>query len=653
MSKLPSIFTPTGHGKKTSNGSVNNSLLPAIDNPITPMSRTSEMNRDSVFSVRSLYSEEDFEDEVGSISSQSTGKSPSLYNNHNNLFALTEINGNNATSPTMMRKRMKKTEKKKKSVGWNVNEIEITENNPLPFNLKYNSLVDNLLKNIRFPDENSKRVFDKYFCPNNPLNQIILKDTFWFVFCTFFKPKDQPAGLRFVKELSVNTAKYFLSIKREDKDTFLDVYHFALSYCILKALKKHFSASKKLFTLNFQVRVYELICELFNGVKYKRESLIMKRIKYFPLKSEESYFEKLKRKQKKKKNSKKKRSESLDDRVDRESVDISRATTSTSKTESYLEKDFYSSSEDEEDNSREFESVFYSQKQEPLSSVIQKLGIDENYHCLPVSFLDQEVESPKKKIIQEEVALEVNNINKKKLLSPRITSSSYNEYFYSEEKLKEKYWDTFTMSPLVNKALEKEPTEFAAKKVRLLHKDGTSNSLFRTCTEEDNIKNISKYNEIWNPLSATEIKKSKLRQRAQHEQAIKNIKETRKDIKRIRQTAKEEKRILENERRDILNSKTKVSDLCKQIISEQGKNIKIERMFQSECLKFKGEYIASTLKEKSFVIEQKLAKVEKIILEAREVEISKEEHQMAEQEMEIDYDKRDPPNGLNVSLFVR
>ncbi|EFC45387.1 predicted protein [Naegleria gruberi] len=570
-------------------------------------------------------------------------------------FYLTEVG-------TMAKKKLRK----KKIVGWNVKEVELTADGPLPFELKFDPLIDNLMKNIRISDSDIKAVFEKNFSPYNHLNRSIIQNSFWFVYSLFFQDKPEVCE-RFISELSLDSAKFALNLGRHHRDAFFEVYHLAVAYCILKALRKHFSACKKLFTTNFKVRVYEVICEVFLGIRYKREFLHSQRTKYFPKKSEDTFFEKLLRKQSKKstETSKSKKKE-----VDQSTVSKS---TTAPRPDSASEKEFYSSSEEEEETPDEMEEIDNTSK-DHISDQIQKLGLDENYHALPSEVLEQEIEAienRKKKLKLANKEASKSNVEqgkKQKELSPRIRNPEYFKYFSNGQTapMQDKYWYTFQMSPLMLKALRKPPAEFALNytspelgknKVRLIHKDGFSKPIFFGSLSDPNklVNNVKKFQKVWNPDSIEEVEKVRQRLKTNKEMRKRSTQESDRDIRWIKGSTREELRVIEQEKREVLQNKDSVSNVCNQIIKKniEESTSRAEKRYQTvPSSNFKGSAFATVLHENYNTMNKKLQKLDKLLSTTGDrCLITKEQHLKEEEDLGTDLDKKDPPKALNVSLF--
>ncbi|KAG2385913.1 hypothetical protein C9374_003062 [Naegleria lovaniensis] len=595
----------------------------------------------------------------GSLSDDDEDENNSDRSTSAHTFHLTEV-----ASALVMKKKMRKT---KKIVGWTVKEVEIGMDSKLPFELKFNALINNLNKNIHFPDSEAKAMFEKHFDPNNELNRRIIENSFWFVFSVFFQDHSEVCE-RFISVLAKDVARFSLTLGRQNRDVFFEVYHLAVSYCILKAFRKHFSGSKKEFTTNFKTRVYELICEVFLGIRYKRDFLHIQRMKYFPKKSEDTFLEKLIRKQQTKKNkmdsssgSKAKKKEDF--------TSMSRAT--SLRPDSPPEGDFYSSSEEEDEIPDEMEEIENaSTRQESVSDPIQKLGLDENYHCLPKEVLEQEneeIENMKKKMkMSNKATINPETGKKQKQLSPRMRNLDYVKHLSHSDIMKEKYWGTFSMSPLMMRALGKPPPEFSLNytspemgknKVRLINKDGFSKPVFFGSLSDPQklLNNVKKFQKVWHPDSLEEVGKVKERLKTNKELKERNTKEAQRDIRWIKGSTKEELKQIEKEKSDVLKNKETISTVCSQILKKrsEGTTSRVEKRYQGvESHNFKGTAFASVIYENYTDLNKKLTRLDKLLSATGDrCFITKEQHLKEEAELHYDLDTKDPPKAHNVSLF--
>lgn len=595
----------------------------------------------------------------GSLSDDDDEENNSDRSNSAHTFHLTEV-----ASAIAMKKKLRKT---KKIVGWTVKEVEITMDNKLPFELKFTALVNNLNKNIHFSDAETKAMFEKQFDPNNELNRRIIENSFWFVFSVFFQDNSEVCE-RFISVLAKDVARFSLTLGRHNRDAFFEVYHLAVSYCILKAFRKHFSGSKKEFTSNFKVRVYELICEVFLGIRYKREFLQKQRMKYFPKKSEDTFLEKLIRKQQTKKN-KMDSSAGAKAKKKEDFASISRA--ASLRPDSPPEGDFYSSSEEEEEIPDEMEEIENaSTRQETVSDPIQKLGLDENYHSLPKEVLEQEyeeIEAMKKRTkMANKTTINQETGKKQKQLSPRMRNLDYVKHLSHSDILKEKYWGTFSMSPLMMRALGKPPPEFSLNytspemgknKVRLINKDGFSKPVFFGSLSDPQklLNNVKKFQKVWHPDSLDEVDKVKERLKTNKEIKERNVKEAQRDIQWIKGSIKEELKQIEKEKAEVLKNKESISGLCTQILKKRSEDAssRIEKRYQAvESHNFKGTAFASVIYENYSELNKKLSRLDKLLSATGDrCFITKEQHLKEEAELQYDLDTKDPPKAHNVSLF--
>jgi len=252
-------------------------------------------------------------------------------------------------------------------------------------------------------------------------------------------------------------------------------------------------------------------------------------------------------------------------------------------------------------------------------------------------------------------------------MSPRLQNADYVTFLSGDsDKLKEKYWYTLSMSPLVMRAMKKVPPEFSLNYstpelgknvVRLIKKDGFSQPTFFGSLNDPKklLSNIKKYHKVWNPESTSEIKISTMRQNLSKEMNQRNNREAKRDIHWIKSSTRAELTQIEKEKKDLIKNKANITQLCEQLVkkSEEEATSKTEIRYQTvESHNFKGSAFAGVVFENTTRLEKKLNKLQKLLNNTSEIcFITKEEHKREEADLSCDLDSRDPPKALNVSLL--
>jgi len=155
-----------------------------------------------------------------------------------------------------------------------------------PFQIKTDILTRTVLSKMKL-EPKKQAMFAKHF--DTEESKAIISDMFWFSFVAFFEPSKLEEGemLTHFEKMAATTTKFFWNVKREERDQFFDMYHYAVSYSIVRALKKHFKGSKDYFTREWQLRVFELMSELFTGIRLRKNLLKQKCIQMFPQKKKD------------------------------------------------------------------------------------------------------------------------------------------------------------------------------------------------------------------------------------------------------------------------------------------------------------------------------------------------------------------------------
>jgi hypothetical protein len=470
-----------------------------------------------------------------------------------------------------------------------------------------------------------------------------------------------------MEDLSKTCTQFFWLMDKDDRNAFFDNYHLAISFAINKALRKHFPGSKKRFTANFKIRVFELVSEIVTGIRLRPTYLLRKKDKLFPRKKRD-ILEVLRRREKEnmktKSRAKKKRPE---------------------ETEIPLKsKGFYSSSEEEEqgleaefNDLENFEDITAATKSLGAGDAIllkhndKKKSDRKNNKSIMISTNRLQDEEEEEREEEEEERSEKERTLTKKpdkekqasvveaMLkpSPRFESELYRNAVTQlmlakhesspsrsnsrlsendaddeqdgtqsrrriERRDKTRFWSTYTMSPLIGRFVP-EPIEMqCSSNGRLIKRNGFQNPHFfgGSMDEKRRRKQIIEYNRKWiNPPSMEHLTMSnnmhKKWEQAMAEKAKKSEKPTQADIKKKQD---DEDALLQKEKMEILNDKTgvRIKKLCSDMIGthkEVSKKGRLETKYElEEAHHFRGTTLALYASETSQEVSKDIKKIDRL-----------------------------------------
>jgi hypothetical protein len=579
-------------------------------------------------------------------------------------------------------------------------EIQFKSIHAPPIDIRYTELFENIADKIQLPSRAESEIFRKYFC--SEANQEITSRLFWYVFCAFFQPNELENTDEMMNDLSKLTTNFFWLMDKNHRNKFFDSYHIAMSFAIIKALQKHFPGSKKRFSSNFKLRVFELISELITGIRLRRYYLLGKRNKLFPRKKRD-ILEVLMHKQEKMRpppSSRRKRTPDTN-----------------------FMKGFYSSSDEEEDDGIEAEVASMENSKEDIKSFTANLGRDDSSfytETRPIHHKrtrkhaedddsdddpyydpyrdDQKLQlqtllsaavthrhmtndekashkhdtysfdfpgivpstnnTPRVKetprvdnSFQQEMAKKLFKKTQEKLESDDDFSSCTSgddsdttvsimsdqpvkkfrkkEYVQENEPVqqpftpREKFWSTYTTSPLIRRCVP-EPVEMkCAPDVRLIKRDDYQSPYF-FCSNMDETKRkkqVYQYERKWvHPLSMEHFQISMHKRRMNHSMQVKNEEEARKDMVWIKNKTEEELNKLKQEKVQILSDKsgTKVGTLCEKLITKNKETQHNEAKYNlAQASSFRGTTLSHYMSDMCEEVEKDFKRVDKIYEKSR------------------------------------
>jgi hypothetical protein len=285
-----------------------------------PTSRhSSNTSRSSLGLFHLTEAEFDSDDSLSDILSPQNHHHNNVYNLMRTSITLSGISKKNRSVVTQKEKRTE--------------DIFFKSIEKPPIEIRFKDLFENVIGSIHIPDKSESAAFKEYFC--SEMSQKIISNLFWYVFCAFFQPNGLVSMQDIMEDLSKTSTQFFWFMKKEDRNSFFENYHLAVSFAINKALRKHFPGSKKRFTPNFKIRVFELVSEIVTGIRLRPSYLLRKKDKLFPRKKRD-ILEVLRREKEKMKN------ENVSRKKKKNAESPSAAEMAKSN------KGFYSSSEEEE-----------------------------------------------------------------------------------------------------------------------------------------------------------------------------------------------------------------------------------------------------------------------------------------------------------------
>ena len=227
-----------------------------------------------------------------SSSSKTESELPKITSN--SAFPLTELDivdsksfHSNGFAEDFKSKMTGISQKKKRSILpslYSVEDCKITSLLHPPFKVKTQKLTRIVMKKIKLTPQSQQDTFFTYF--DTEESKMIISNMFWFVFCAFFDSEklNDDSMIEMIENVAKTATEFFWRMKKEDRDLFFDVYHYAVSYSIVRAMKKHFQGSKQFFTKEWQFRVFELLSEMFTGIRFRKNLVKSMCKKLFPIK---------------------------------------------------------------------------------------------------------------------------------------------------------------------------------------------------------------------------------------------------------------------------------------------------------------------------------------------------------------------------------